>query len=363
MVLGWFGPGDADHPEFGELWRGATLALEQENAAGGYRGKPFRIVSAWSQSPWKAGILEVTKLVYGSGAWAVIGGVDGTTTHLAVQLALKSHFLLLSPGSTDTTADHANVPWLFSVPPSDDAISPLIAQRLATGTGRFALVAGTDHDSHAALVAVRRALGELRLTPAALVELPREALDLPAMARQVLEARPQVVVVLAGSTVAGRLVAELRRAGFAGDVIGGATLGGGAFARVAGDASEGVIAPSWVTTDNPEWVRFAQAYAVRWGRSPDASAAQGHDAVRLTVAAIRTAGLNRARIRDAVRGLSPWRGAVGSVEWNGLGRNEPRVRLGVWRGGRLQAGTTLALTLASLDCLAHRVRVGGLGGD
>ena len=39
VVLGWFGPGDPDHPDFGDLWRGATLALEQENAAGGYRGE------------------------------------------------------------------------------------------------------------------------------------------------------------------------------------------------------------------------------------------------------------------------------------------------------------------------------------
>ncbi len=44
VVLGWFGPGDPAHPEFGDFWRGAVLALEQENAAGGYRGKPFRLV-------------------------------------------------------------------------------------------------------------------------------------------------------------------------------------------------------------------------------------------------------------------------------------------------------------------------------
>ena len=49
-------PGDPDHPDFGDLWRGATLALEQENSAGGYRGKPFRLLPAWSESPWKAGI-------------------------------------------------------------------------------------------------------------------------------------------------------------------------------------------------------------------------------------------------------------------------------------------------------------------
>jgi ABC-type branched-subunit amino acid transport system substrate-binding protein len=88
--LGWFGPGDPDHPEFGEFWRGATLALEQVNAAGGCRGRPFRLVPSWSASPWSAAVVDVARTVHERGAWAVIGGVDGTTTHLAVQLALKS---------------------------------------------------------------------------------------------------------------------------------------------------------------------------------------------------------------------------------------------------------------------------------
>ena len=141
-MLGWFGPGDPDHPEYGELWRGATLALEQENAAGGYRGKPFRLEAAWSDSPWQAGVLEVTRLVYDRGAWAVIGGVDGTTTHLAVQLALKAYFVLLSPGSTDVTADLANVPWLFSLPPSDERLAPVLAEAIAQAAagGPFAIV-------------------------------------------------------------------------------------------------------------------------------------------------------------------------------------------------------------------------------
>ena len=113
---------------------GAILALEQENAAGGYRGKPFRLEAAWSESPWQAGVRDVNRLVYERGAWAVIGGVDGTTTHLAVQLALKSYFLLLSPGSTDATADHANVPWLFSLPPSDERIAPVLADGVAAAS-------------------------------------------------------------------------------------------------------------------------------------------------------------------------------------------------------------------------------------
>ncbi len=335
VVLGWFGPGDPDHPDFGDFWRGASLALEEENAAGGYQGKPFRLVPAWSESPWKAGIVEVARLVQERGAWAVIGGVDGTTTHLAMQIALKSHFLLLSPGSTDATTDHANVPWLFSLPPSDEPVSLAVADAISEATsGRsFTVLAATDHDSHAALVALRRALGERRLTPATLVEVAPLEADVPALARRLRQEDPRLVVVLAPSTLAGRLVSAIRASGYRGAIVGGAPAARSAFGRAAGVAAEGVIAPLQAEPGLP-WEAFALSYGKRWGEAPDDAAAHGYDAVRLVAAAVRHAGLNRARIRDAVRALAPWQGASGPVDWNPLGRNARLARVGVWRGGR-----------------------------
>lgn len=341
VVLGWFGPGDPDHPEFGGYWRGASLALEQENAAGGYRGAPFRLEAAWSDSPWKAGVLQVTRLVYERGAWVVIGGVDGTTTHLAVQLALKSYFLLLSPGSSDVTADLANVPWLFSLPPSDERLASAMAAAAARGPGAPVIVAATDHDSHAALVALRRALAARRLSPLAVVELPPGDSDLSLVVRRLLEVKPRTAVVLAASRLGGRLAAALRAAGFDGTIVGGAPAGRATFASAAGSAAEGVQAPVWLDTRSPAWSSFADAYARRFGgEEPDAAAAEGYDALRLAAAAIRRAGLNRPRIRDAVRALAPWQGAGGVVSWNALGRNEPApgVEMGVWSHGRLAVG-------------------------
>ncbi len=347
VVLGWFGPGDPDHPEFGEFWRGATLALQQENADGGYRGKPFRLEAAWSESPWKAGIRDVTRLVYDRGAWAVIGGVDGTTTHLAVQLALKSYFLLLSPGSTDVTADLANVPWLFSLPPSDERLAPVLAQAIgaAAGTGCFTVVSGTDHDSHAALVSLRRALAARRLTPAVLVELSGDRPDLPAVAARLLKPGPRAVAVLAGSRASAGMVEALRAAGYQGAIVVGASAAREAFSRAAGPAADGVRAPRWLDTSTPAWRAFADAYRQRWGTVPDWSAAQGYDAVRLVGAAIRAAGLNRPRIRDAVRALAPYVGASGLVRWNALGRNEPGVAMGIWRDGLLNETATARQTV------------------
>lgn len=334
VVLGWFGPGDPGHPDFGDYWRGATLALAEENAAGGYRGKPFRIVPVWSESPWKAGIVELTRLVHERGAWAVIGGVDGTTTHLAVQVALKSHVLLLSPGSTDATADDANVPWLFSLSPSDRGIAAALADavgREAAG-GRVAIVASTDHDAHAALVALRRALGDRRLAPAALVEVAPLEEDLPEIGARLRREAPRVVVVLAPSTLAARLVSAIRSSGCRATIVGGAPLGRSAFRRTAGDAAEGVVAPVLAEPG----AGFVRAYGERWHEPPDEAAAHGYDAVRLVAAAVRRAGLNRPLIRDAVRALSPWSGVSGTVAWSPLGRNERPVSLGTWKHGRLE---------------------------
>lgn len=329
VALGWFGPSDPDHPDFGELWRGATLALEQENAAGGYRGKPLRLLPVWSDKPWQAGITDLTRLVYERALWAVLGGVDGATTHLAVQTALKSRILLLTPGSSDATTDAANVPWLFSLPPSDEAQVPVLLGALAKACrgGSFAIAAAADHDSHAALAVVRRGLPEGRPAPTSILEFAAQDPDLPALARQLVEGRPGAILVLAPASVAGRLVAAIRGAGFSGPILGGVALATNAFRRAAGRSAEAVRAP-FLAQVGPDWPAFALAYERRWRDAPDQPAAHAYDAVRLVTAAVRRAGLNRARIRDEVRALAPWTGASGVVRWNNQGRNESTLRMG-----------------------------------
>jgi branched-chain amino acid transport system substrate-binding protein len=225
---------------------------------------------------------------------------------------------------------------IFSKPGDYDAFEKVLAEAVARAGagGAFVVAAATDHDSHVALVAARRALSARRLVPAALVELAPVADDPAPVVTRLLESRPRVVLLLAGARPAGRLVAALRKAGFVGTIVGGASLSRSAFRRAAGEAAEGVRAPVSASV-GAAGQGFARAYVGRWGEAPDDAAIRSYDAVRLTVAAIRKAGLNRARIRDAVRALSPWQGVEGTVRWNARGRNEPPVALGVWTLGRL----------------------------
>ena len=194
------------------------------------------------------------------------------------------------------------------------------------------MAAAVDHDSHATLGALRREMAARRVVPRTLVEFDPAAPDPGTLAAELMAAGPAAVLVIAPARPAAALVSELRRRGFAGELIGGAPLARNAFVRAAGPAAEGVLAPL-LHEASPAWEAFARAYAARWRGSPDAAAAQAYDAVRFLASAVRASGLNRARIADALRALAPWRGAAGVMAWDALGRNQRAVRLAAWRGG------------------------------
>ena len=335
--LGWFGPGDPDHPSGGDFWRGALLAVERLNREGGHRGVPFHLVPGWSDRPWAAGVVEVTRMAYEHGVWAILGAIDGASAHLAEQVALKARLTLLSSGSTDKTANMASVPWFFSLLPSDEVQAPLLADALETaaGDGAFVIASAAEHDANAALVEIRGVLVARRLTPALLVEFDPTDPEPGPLAVRLLEAGPRAVMVLAPSGPAGSLVRALRARGFSGPVVGSAPLALQAFQRAAAEAADGVVVPR-LWEPSPEWDSFARMYENRWGGAPDHAAGQSYDAVRLVACAVRRGGLNRARIRDAVRELSPWGGAAGIVRWDALGRNERPAGLVRWRAGRLE---------------------------
>jgi branched-chain amino acid transport system substrate-binding protein len=330
--LGYFGPSDPSHPEGGDFWRGASLALDETNAEGGYDGLPFRLVAGWSDSPWRAGVVRVTDMVFQDHVWAVIGSIDGTTSHLAEQVVAKAFVTLVSPGSTDKTVNMANVPWMFSALPSDAAQAPAVGRALlAASGGDFVLVSGTDHDSRAAAKEFGEWLSLRSKGPRIQAELAGDDSEASAAIR-VIEARPAAVLVVAGAGPAGRLVKALRASGYRGQVLGGATLGRDEFRNIGGAAIEGVVFPL-LYEPGAGWDAFAARFTRRFGLPPDYAAGQAYDSVRLLAAAVREAGLNRARIRDAVRGLSPWHGVAGVIDWDPLGQNQRPVRLGRIQGG------------------------------
>ncbi len=339
VLLGYFGPGDPAHPDGGDMWLAAQMAVDAANRQGGYRGKPFRIVARWSENPWGTGVAEVARMVYDENVWAIVGAIDGPSTHLAEQVVAKARLPLVSPASSDKTVNLANVPWMFSLLPGDHLQAPVVAAAVSdrVGSKPFVLVSAVDHDSRLFTAELRKCLTSRRLLPRYHFEHNGAPQDEPPLLARIVESKPDAVVLVAGAHQSARLLVGLRRRGFAGLVFGSATMGRRRFQQGAGDAAEGVLFPllydpQQVSQENAS-AAFCAALRSRLGTSPDYAAAHTYDAFRLLIAAVRKADLNRARIRDALEELSPWSGVTGTVTWDPQGSNTRAVSLGTIERG------------------------------
>jgi ABC-type branched-subunit amino acid transport system substrate-binding protein len=336
VLIGYFGPDDPGHPVGGDLWLASSLAVEQANRDGGYRGIPFRLVPAWSENPWGTGVARLARAVYEDEVWAVIGSIDGASTHLAEQVVAKARLTLVAPAGTDKTVNYANVAWMFSCLPADDRQAELLAGALADDVGprSFTVVSTTDHDARAATAELRGALDRRGIGPTHHLELEPGTEDLTELADRIAASAPDAVAILAGPIDSARLVVALRARRSDLTLFGGSSMGRRVFLEQAGAAADGVRFPRLCdpATSSQELDRTFEA---RFGRRADCATSQAYDATRLLIAAIREAGLNRARIRDAVQGLAPWSGVAGAIEWNAVGQNRREVGLATYSDGSI----------------------------
>lgn len=297
--IGFYGPSDPAHPDGGTVWQGASRAIEEANRAGGLTGLPFRLVSRWSDNPWRSGASHVIRLAYDDRVWAIIGGIDGPTTHLAEQVIVKARLALVSPVATDRSVNQAGVPWMFSCSPEDDALAAVLAEALKNERN-LTLITATDHDSRAFTAELKKAMGSRGITAGSHIEFE------PGRAEQAAEraASASVVVLVAGPVDAARFLKALRATGFSGRIYSTPLVARRDSIRQA----DGVIFPYSLDRPPEGFDDYAGAYA--------------YDAAKLVIGAIRAAGLNRVGIYDAIRAAF-------------LARNTPTVRLATVRDGRV----------------------------
>ena len=166
------------------------------------------------------------------------------------------------------------------------------------------------------------------------LEYKPQAADTAELAARILHGEAAAIVLAAGAVDSAKLVKALRAAGYRGPVFGGPWMGRRQFAEQAGAAGEGCLFPVLFAAGKRS-EDFVKAFTRRCGAPPDYASAHTYDAVRQLVAAIRKAGLNRARTCDALRSLSPWEGVAGVTAWESHGAAAQDVGIGTIEHGRV----------------------------
>jgi len=356
--IGFLGPIE-HNPEqvFGlRMLHGAQLAVEAANARGGYGGKPFKLMlhndyDNWQAKTvsgeerptdsaiWGAAANEVVKMVYDDQDWAIFGSLSSEFTHIALRMALRTEISIVNSASTDPTIPETYIPWYF-IDLQDDRVQCLtLARRIFTELGlkRVAILRVNNRYGRFGVGKLRDA--SRRLGHPIVIEqkyMPGDT-DFTKQLSVIRSSRADAIVLWADETQAAEILKEMRAAGMKQRVFGSYRTLGSTLLTEAGPAAEGfeAVFPYDPTRKDPRWLDFNRRFEDRFHEQPEQFASLAYDAMNALLDSICKAGLNRARIHDALANIEQYDGVTGHMIFDPNQKNVAPMYMGTVHNGAI----------------------------
>jgi ABC-type branched-subunit amino acid transport system substrate-binding protein len=330
--IGFLGPMEGSNIiEYGtQMLQGATLAMEEANARGGYKGLPYTMMLHNDVGLWGAAANEVVKMD-DEKVWAILGTIDDINTHVALRVALKVEIPMMNTGDPDPTLTETNIPWLLRCISDDRQSGYALAtymyqvkglKRAAVlrtnsrygrvGTGEFK--ATSERMGYPVLFELRYTDGET---------------DFRGQLENIKKSSADAVVLWGNPKELGMIVKQMKELGMEHPVFACDRLVDPKFIEYAGEKNiEGIVSTKQYKPDmsNSKYRDFHNAYVKRFEMEPDVFAAHAYDGMNIIIQSIEISGLNRAKIRDVMLDLETFQGYEGvtgtmyfDASWNDIG--------------------------------------------
>jgi branched-chain amino acid transport system substrate-binding protein len=357
--IGFFGP-VAPNPEsvFGtRMLHGAQLAVEEANARGGYGGKPFRLMEHNDYDNWQAKAVygddrptdatiwgsasnEVVKMVYDDQDWAIFGSISSESTHIALRVALRAEIPIVNSASTDPTIPETYIPWYFTDLQDDRVQSLTLARHIFTELGLKRLAILRVNSRYGRLGVPKFRDAARRLGHPVVIEqkyLPGDT-DFSKQLQVIKSSRADGIVLWVDEAQAAGILKQMRAAGMKQRVFGAYRTLGPELLAEAGVAAEGfeAVFPYDPTRQDAKWIGFNHRYEERFQEKPEQFASLAYDAMNALLDSICKAGLNRARIHDALADMEQYDGVTGHMVFDPNQKNVSPMYLGTVHDGAIR---------------------------
>ena len=337
--IGFLGP-LSYHPdqEFGtHMLNGARMAIEEANAAGGYCGKPFRLITHNDYNNWQTNIPstagmskesdiwgapsnEAVRMIYDDKVWAIFGSISSESTHIALRVTLKAETPIVNSASTDPTIPETAIPWYFTDIQDDRVQGYTLARHIYTELGfkRVAILRVNDRYGRFGVLKFRDASRRLGHPVVIEQKFMRGDTDFRRQLQVIEDSRVDAIVLWTDVKPAAMILLQMQELGMKQRVFGSHRTMGDELIKLAGPAAEGfeAVFPYDPTRNDPPWLAFKSNYEALYHEKPDHFAALAYDAMRILLGAICRAGLNRGRIRDVLTGLESYSGVTGEMKFD-----------------------------------------------
>jgi branched-chain amino acid transport system substrate-binding protein len=328
--IGFLGPlsGSVMVPQGKQMLQGATLAMEEANKKGGYKGIPFVLMPHNDAGLWGAAANEVVKMD-DEKVWIFMGSIDDIVSHVALRAALKLEIFMLCVGDPDPTFTETNIPWLNRVIPDDRQSGYQLVTRIykKDGHARVAVIRANNRYGRVGIKIFSE--NATRVGHPMIIEerFNDGESDFKTQLERIMVTNPDAILVWGNAKESGLILKQMRAIGLKQPVYFSDRAVNPEFLSIAGPLAEGIVTTCQYnpTADNPRLKEFQLNYLKRFGQEPDVFAAHAYDGMNIIVGAIRKAGLNRVLIRDLLtdrKTFQNYDGVTGKIildgSWNNI---------------------------------------------
>lgn len=287
--------------------QGARLYFDRVNAGGGINGRRIELSTLDDMGKPDTAVANTRKLL--DQKVFSLFGYSGSPQVTAVNPLLKdSDVLLFAPMAGADELRGSLYPNVYSVRPGYSEEAAVITRHAETlGMRKLAILHAKDPESLAALDSAERTMGGLGANLVAKSGLSGGSVA--TSVDQVLDKKPESVLVISDASGAAAAIRDLRAKGFRGPIYGFSTTGESLLAEQLGAAGAGVVVVRVTPkSDNARSVLVrelqADALAARLGKS-NVYMLEGYIAAWTYTEALRKAGKDptRAKLRKALDSL------------------------------------------------------------
>jgi branched-chain amino acid transport system substrate-binding protein len=294
---------------------GARLAVDQINAAGGINGRPIELVNLNSESDETKSVTAAKRLIEQEGVLAIVGPMSSGSNFAIIDTVQRAKIPMMANGASRAIVlppDQKR--WIFLAPLTDVLVQGKMLEHMRrSGLTRIALL-----NSDVAFGTSGREQLE-RLAPAQGIQVVLQQTggnmdqDLTPQLTRIRASEAEATVIWGTGPFLAIATKNHRQLGIKTPLYTSHAGNDFNYLRLAGDSANDVLIPSskiyaggQLPSSDPQRSviqRFVADYERKYGRKPATFAGNGYDSVMMLAAAIRQAGTDREKIREALEGL------------------------------------------------------------
>lgn len=322
IKIGFFMSITGRDASFGEVsLRGARLAVDELNAAGGVLGRPVELMVEDNRSVAGESATAAKKLIARDHVVALIGECSSARTLEAGPVAQSAGVPLITPAATNpkvTQVGDAVFRVCFIDPFQGDVIAAFARRRL--GLKRAALLIDATAPYSVGLAAYfEKTFTALGGRVVIAQKYAGADTDFRAQLTAIRAAQPDAIFLPGYYVAAGLVARQAKELGLTATLLGGDGFEAPQLLEIGGEALEGVYYSTHFATENTDQASrsFVNAYRQRHGAVPNGLSALTYDAVKLVADAIARAGTTeRVALRRALAATKDFPGVTGRTTIN-----------------------------------------------